>query len=172
MAFLIQQLETEDYNAHYKSLSQLDSSTSVNFAAYDHRQNKCGKSKKDNKNGKEWAQNKTRDQRSSNSEHQSRKPPGMEGKCMRCGKHEHQLGQKCSAKNAKCKECHKIGHFHKVCQSKMRLAQAPQNDDDDTHINDIGYRTANPPPKVNMIKVIILKPTEENSMKGNTSNSP
>ena len=32
--------------------------------------------------------------------HQSRKPPGMEGKCMRCGKLEHQPGQKCPAKNA------------------------------------------------------------------------
>ena len=26
--------------------------------------------------------------------HQSRKPPGMEGKCIRCGKPEHQPGQK------------------------------------------------------------------------------
>ena len=43
--FLIQQLEIEDYNAQHKSLSQLDSTTSVNFAAYDHRQNK-GKSNK------------------------------------------------------------------------------------------------------------------------------
>ena len=25
-------------------------------------------------------------------------PPGMEGKCMRCGKPEHQPGQKCPAK--------------------------------------------------------------------------
>ena len=33
--FLMQQLEIEDCNAHHKSLSQLDSSTSVNFAAYD-----------------------------------------------------------------------------------------------------------------------------------------
>ena len=31
--FLMQQLEIEDCNAHHKSLSQLDSSTSVNFAA-------------------------------------------------------------------------------------------------------------------------------------------
>ena len=38
---------------------------------------------------------------SSNHSHQSRKPPGIEGKCMRCGKPEHQLGQKCPAKNAK-----------------------------------------------------------------------
>ena len=45
--FLMQQLETEDCNAHHKSLSQLDSSTSINFAAYDHRQNK-GKSNKRN----------------------------------------------------------------------------------------------------------------------------
>ena len=45
--FLMQQLEVEDCNAHHKSLSQLDSSTSVNFAAYDCRQNKT-KSNKQN----------------------------------------------------------------------------------------------------------------------------
>ena len=43
--FLMQQLEIEDCNAHNKSLSQLDSTTSVNFAAYNRRQNK-GKSNK------------------------------------------------------------------------------------------------------------------------------
>ena len=43
--FLMQQLEIEDCKAHHKSLSLLDSTTSVNFAAYDHRQNK-GKSNK------------------------------------------------------------------------------------------------------------------------------
>ena len=43
--FLMNQLVIEDCNAHHKSLSQLDSSTSVNFAAYDHRQNR-GKSNK------------------------------------------------------------------------------------------------------------------------------
>ena len=31
----MQQLEIEDCNAHHKSLSQLDSTISVNFAAYD-----------------------------------------------------------------------------------------------------------------------------------------
>ena len=46
--FLMQQLEIEDCNAHHKSLSQLDSSTSVNFAAYDCRQNK-GKNTKKNR---------------------------------------------------------------------------------------------------------------------------
>ena len=35
--FLMQQLEIEDCNTHHKSLSQLDSSTSVNFVAHDHR---------------------------------------------------------------------------------------------------------------------------------------
>ena len=45
--FLMQQLEVEDCNAHHKSLSQLDSTTSVNFAAYDCKQNK-GKSNKKN----------------------------------------------------------------------------------------------------------------------------
>ena len=49
---------------------------------------------------------------------------------------EHQPGQKCAAKNAKCKDCHKIGHFYKVCQSKKKtrranLAQiAPQTEQD------------------------------------------
>ena len=130
--FLMQQLEIEDYNTHHKSLSQLDSTSSVNFAAYDCRQNKARKSKKNRGNGKDQAQNKSGEQGSSNSGHQSRKPPGMEGRCMRCGKHEHQQGQRCPAKNAKCKECHKIGHFHKVCQSKKRgtqranLVQVPQ----------------------------------------------
>ena len=43
--FLMNQLAVEDCNAHHKSLSQLDSTTSVNFAAHDQRQNK-GKSNK------------------------------------------------------------------------------------------------------------------------------
>ena len=82
----------------------------------------------------------------------------MEGKCMRCGKHEHQQGEKCAAKNAKCKECHKIGHFYKVCQSSKRtrranLAQATPQDMDDTHIDECGFIQPNPP-VVNMLKVI------------------
>ena len=111
--FLMQQLEVKDSNAHHKSLSQLDSTTSVNFAAYDCKQNKGKSNKAKQGNGK----NNSGAQGSSNSSHQSRKPPGMEGKCMRCGKPDHQLGQKCPAKNAKCKDCCKIGHFHKVCQT-------------------------------------------------------
>ena len=156
---LMQQLEIEDCNAHHKSLSQLDSTSSVNIAAHDCRQNNGGKSKRNRGNGKDWAQNKSGEQRSSNSGHHSRKPPGMEYKCMRCGKHEHQPRQRCPAKNTKCKECNKIGYFHKVCQSKKRATQRAHlmqalQDDDDTHIDENGVRQPNPPPRVNMLKVV------------------
>ena len=123
--FLMNQLEIEDCNSHHKSLSQLDSTTSVNFVPYDHRQNKQGKNKKNAHSGKKLRQNKSGEQGSSHSGHHSRKPTGMEGKCMRCGKLDHQPGQK-------CKECHKIGHFHKVCQRKkeplrgLTLLQSPR----------------------------------------------
>ena len=43
--FLMNQLAIEDYNTHHKSLSQLDSTTSVNFAAYDLRQNRGNSNK-------------------------------------------------------------------------------------------------------------------------------
>ena len=84
--FLMQQLEIEDCNAHHKSLSQLDSSMSVIFAAYDHRQNKGKNNEKNRGNGKNQGQNNSGAQGSSYSSHQSRKPPGMEDKCMRCEK--------------------------------------------------------------------------------------
>ena len=109
-------------------------------------------------NGKNQGQNNSGAQGFSNSSHQSRKPSGMEGKCMRCGKPDHQPGQKCPAKNAKFKDCHKIGHFHEVCQTKKRakeranLVQTP-HDDDDTHINVNGVRQPNPP-RVNMFKLV------------------
>ena len=82
----------------------------------------------------------------------------MEGKCMRCGKLDHQPGQRCPAKNAKCKECHKIGHFHKVCQSKKRAIQMAHlttvsQNEDDPHIDELGDRQPNPP-RVNMLKVV------------------
>ena len=108
--FLMNQLAIEDCNAQHKILSQLNSSSSVNFAAYDH-------------------------------------------------KPEHQPGQKCAAKNAKCKECHKIGHFNKVCQSRKRgrrshLVQiATPQTEQDTHINENGVRQPNLP-MVNMLKIV------------------
>ena len=156
--FLMNQLEIEDCNAQHKILSQLNSSSSMNFAAYDHRQNKGKSNKSKHTSGKNVGQNNSGVHTSSNNNHPSRKPPGMEGKCIRCGKPEHQPGQKCAAKNAKCKECHKIGHFHKVCQSKKRgrrahLAQVAPQSEQDTHIDENGVRQHNPP-TVNMLKIV------------------
>ena len=156
--FLMNQLAIEDCNAQHKVLSQLNSSSSVNFAAYDRRQNKGKSNKSKHTSGKNVGQNNSGAQTSSNNNHPSRKPPGMEGKCMRCGKPEHQPGQKCAAKNAMCKECHKIGHFYKVCQSNKRarkanLAQVAPQTEQDTHIDENGVRQPNPP-MVNMRKIV------------------
>ena len=166
--FLLNHLAVEDGNTQHKFLSQLNSNSSVNMIAYDRRQNRGKSNRAKQPNGRNGAQNKTRVQTSSSTAQLSRKPPGMEGKCMRCGKPEHQQGEKCAAKNAKCKECHKIGHFYKVCQSKKKttranLAQiAPQAEQDiyynpqakqDIHIDECGIRQPNPP-MVNMLRIV------------------
>ena len=156
--FLLNHLAVEDGNSQHRFLSQLDSSTSVNMVAYDCRQNKGKSNRSRNSNGREREQNKSRGHNSSATVQTSRKPPGMEGKCMRCGRPEHEQGEKCAARHAKCKDCHKIGHFYKVCQSSKRTARAnlaqvtPQNEND-THIDECGYVQPNPP-AINMLKVI------------------
>ena len=133
--FLMNQLAIEDCNAQHKN------------AAYNHRQNKGKSNKPKCTSGKNVGENNSGAQTSSSHNQSSRKPPGMEGKCMRCGKPEHQPGRKCAAKNAKCKECHKIGHLYKVCQSKKRgrrahLAQiATPQTEQDTHIDENGSQT-------------------------------
>ena len=157
--FLMNQLAIEDCNAQHKILSQLNSSSSMNFAIYNRRQNKGKNNKFKRTSGKNMGQNNSGAQGSSNHSQPSRKPPGMEGKCMRCGKPECQPGQKCAARNAKCKECHKIGHFQKVCQSRKRgrrahlVQTAPPQTKQDTHINENGVRQPNPP-MVNMLKIV------------------
>ena len=156
--FLMNHLAVEDGNSQHKFLSQLNSNSSVNMIAYDRRQNRGKSNKGKQSGGKSGAQNKSRGQSASFSNQPSRKPPGMEGKCMRCGKPEHSQGQKCAAKNAKCKGCHKIGHFYKVCQSKKttrraNLAQAVPQDENDTHIDECGLERPNPP-LVSMLKII------------------
>ena len=155
--FLMNHLAVEDGNSQHRFLSQLDSSTSVNMVAYDRRQNKGKSNRSRNNNGREREQNKSRGQTSSPTAQTSRKPPGMEGKCMRCGRPEHEQGEKCAARHAECKDCHKIGHFYKVCQSSKRtrranLAQVIPQEEDDTHIDECGYVQPNPP-VVNMLKV-------------------
>ena len=157
--FLMNQLAIEDCNAQHKILSQLNSSSSMNFAAYNCRQNKGNSNKSKCTSGKNVGQNNSGAQGSSNHSQPSRKSPGMEGKCMRCGKPEHQPGQKCAAKNAKCKECHKIGHLQKICQSRKRgrrahlVQTAPPQNEQDTHIDENGVRQSNPP-MVNMLKIV------------------
>ena len=156
--FLLNHLAIEDGNSQHRFLSQLDSSSSVNMIAYDRRQNKGKSNRSKNSNGREREQNKSRGHSSSSTVQTSRKPPGMEGKCMRCGRPEHEQGEKCAARHAKCKDCHKIGHFYKVCQSSKRtaranLAQITSQDMDDTHIDECGYTQPNPP-AINMLKVI------------------
>ena len=156
--FLMNHLAVEDGNSQHRFLSQLDSSISVNMVAYDRRQNKGKSNRSRNSNGREREQNKSRGHNSSSTVQTSRKPPGMEGKCMRCGRPEHEQGEKCAARHAKCKDCHKIGHFYKVCQSSKRtvranLAQVTPQDENDTHIDECGYVQPNPP-AINMLKVI------------------
>ena len=163
--FLMNHLAVEDGNSQHRFLSQFDSNTSVNMVAYDRRQNKGKSNRSRNNNGREREQNKSRGQTSSSTAQTSRKPPGMEGKCMRCGRPEHQQREKCAARHAKCKDCHKIGHFYKVCQSSKRtrranLAQVTPQDEDNTYIDECGYTQSQPgytqpnPPVVNMLKVI------------------
>ena len=163
--FLLNHLAVEDGNSQHRFLSQLDSSTSVNVVAYDRRQNKGKSNRSRNSNGREREQNKSRGHNSSSTVQTSRKPPGMEGKCMRCGRPEHEQGEKCAARHAKCKDCHKIGHFYKVCQSSKRtaranLAQVTPQEEDSTYIDECGHTQAQPSytqlysPAINMLKVI------------------
>ena len=168
--FLLNHLAIEDGNSQHRFLSQLDSSTSVNVVAYDRRQNKGKSNRSRNNNGREREQNKSRGHNSSSTVQTSRKPPGMEGKCMRCGRPEHEQGEKCAARHAKCKDCHKIGHFYKVCQSSKRtaranLAQVTPQEEDSTYIDECGRTQAQPSytqsysPAINMLKVVNNKGT-------------
>ena len=58
--FLMNQLAIEDCNAQHKILSQLNSSSSVNFAAYDHRQNRGNSNRSKHTSGKNVVQNNCR----------------------------------------------------------------------------------------------------------------
>ena len=77
--FLINQLAIEDCNAQHKFLSLLNSSSSMNFAAYDCRQNTGKSNKPERISGKNVGQNNSGAQTSLNHNQPSRKPPGMEG---------------------------------------------------------------------------------------------
>ena len=72
--FLMNQLAVEDCNTQHKFLSQLNSSSAMNFAEYDHRQNRGKSNRSKCTSGKNEAQNKTRVQTSSSNSQLSRKP--------------------------------------------------------------------------------------------------
>ena len=74
--FLMNQLAVEDCNTQHKFLSQLNSSSSMNFAAYDRRQNRGKSNKPKCTSGRNGVQNKPGVQTSSTNSQPSRKPPG------------------------------------------------------------------------------------------------
>ena len=73
--FLMNHLAVEDGNTQHKFLSQINSSSPMNFAAYDHRQNRGKSNKPKHTSGRNGAQNKSRVQTSSSTAQPSRKPP-------------------------------------------------------------------------------------------------
>ena len=155
--FLMNHLAVEDGNSQHRFLSQLDSSTSVNMVAYDRRQNKGKSNRSRNSNGREREQNKSRGHNSSSTVQTSRKPPGMEGKCMRCGRPEHERRKMCS----QACQVQRLPQDWTLLQSmsveqedsKSHLAQVTPQDENDTHIDECGYVQPNPP-AINMLKVI------------------
>ena len=85
-------------------------------------------------------------------------PPGMEGKCMRCGRPEHEQGENVQPGMPNAKTATRLDTSNKVCQSSKRtaranLAQITPQDMNDTHIDECGYTQPNPP-AINMLKVI------------------
>ena len=74
MEFLMNHLAVEDGNTQHKFLSQINSSSSVNFAAYDHRQNRWKSSKPKHTSGRNGAQNKSRVQTSSSTANHPENP--------------------------------------------------------------------------------------------------
>ena len=73
--FLMNHLAVEDGNTQHKFLSQINSSSSMNMIAYDHRQNRGKSNRAKQPNGRNGAQNKSRVQTSSSTAQLSRKPP-------------------------------------------------------------------------------------------------
>ena len=77
--FLMNQLAIEDCNAQHNILSQLNSSSSVNFATYNRRQSKGKSNKSKCASGKNVGQNNSGAQGSSNHSQPSRKPQVWKG---------------------------------------------------------------------------------------------
>ena len=69
MEFLLNHLVVEDGNTQHKFLSQINSSSSMNMIAYDHRQNRGKSNRAKHNSGKGEGQNKTRVQTTSSTVH-------------------------------------------------------------------------------------------------------
>ena len=121
--FLMNHLAVEDGNTQHKFLSQINSSSSVNMNAYDHRQNRGKSNKPKQPNCRNGAQNKTRVKTSSPTTQPSRKPPGMEGKCMRCGKPEHQQGQNVQPRMQSAKNATRLDTSTRYVSPRRRLEE-------------------------------------------------
>ena len=91
--------------------------------AYDHRQNRGKSNKPKQPNGRNGAQNKSRVQTSSSTAQPSRKPPGMEGKCMRCGKPEHQQGQNVQPRMQNAKNATRLDTSVRYVSPRRRLEE-------------------------------------------------
>ena len=82
---------------------------------------------------------------------------------MRCGKPDHQPGQKCSAKNVQlrmqsARTATKLDISTRYARARKEpnranLVETTPQDDDDTHIDENGVRQPNPP-RVNMFKLV------------------
>ena len=121
--FLMNHLAVEDGNTQHRFLSQINSNSSVSFAAYDRRQNRGKSNRSKRTSGRNGVQNKSRVQTSSSTAQPSRKPPGMEGKCMRCGKPEHQPGQNVQPRMPSVKTATRLDTFTRYVNLKRRLQE-------------------------------------------------
>ena len=121
--FLMNHLAVEDGNTQHKFLSQINSSSSVNMFAYDCRQNRGKSNRAKQPNGRNGAQNKSRVQTSSSTTQPSRKPPGMEGKCMRCEKPEHQQGENVQPRMQNAKNATRLDTSTRYVNLKRKLQE-------------------------------------------------
>ena len=58
------------------------------------------------------------------------RPPG--GVCSRCGRRPPHSKFRCPAKNAKCHECSKKGHYQSMCRSKASISSVQEQSEDES----------------------------------------
>jgi hypothetical protein len=63
--------------------------------------------------------------------------PGKQS-CFRCGKNPSHSREKCPARNSTCNKCSKVGHWAKVCRTKVVAEVVKENSDDDANYEFLG----------------------------------